>query len=113
MATIENSRETNYGYDQRLEAHGDQGMAQSTNRTPHGVQTFTAKGTGLAAQYEPFFIERYAQAFEHQLNAFIDTVTSEGEPQVGFDDGMRALLLAEAAYTSLEKGCAVAVESGI
>ncbi|MEP3295578.1 MAG: inositol 2-dehydrogenase [Pseudoruegeria sp.] len=106
---INNARQAPYGYDQRLEAHGELGMVQSTNRTPHGVQTFTAAGTGNAAPLEPFFIERYAQAFKHQLDAFVGAVVQNTPPKVGFDDGMRALLLAEAAYASLEKGCAVAV----
>lgn len=108
---INNARQAPYGYDQRLEAHGDQGMVQSINRMPHGMQKFTAEGTGISAPFEPFFIERYTHAFENQLNAFITTVIDKTQPKVGFDDGMRALLLAEAAYTSLETGCAVAVES--
>lgn len=107
---INNARQAPYGYDQRLEAHGDQGMLQSTNRMPHGLQKFTAKGTGVSAPFEPFFIERYTQAFEIQLDSFLDMIIDKGQPRVSFDDGMRALLLAEAAYASLEKGCAVAVE---
>lgn len=107
---INNARQAPYGYDQRLEVHGDQGMLQSTNRTPHGLQKFTANGTSLGQPFEPFFIERYTQAFESQLNSFIKTVIDKSPPQVSFDDGMRALLLAEAAYASLKKGCAVAVD---
>ncbi|MEP2530759.1 inositol 2-dehydrogenase [Shimia sp.] len=106
---INNARQAPYGYDQRLEAHGDGGMVQSTNRTPHGMQTFTAAGTGTAAPLEPFFIERYTHAFKHQLDSFVSAVLNKTQPEVGFDDGMRALLLAEAAYVSLEKGCAVKV----
>ena len=109
---INNARQAPYGYDQRLEAHGEEGMLQSTNRTPHGLQKFTSTGTEIGAQYEPFFIERYAAAFERQLDSFISTVNDKGHPEVGFDDGMRALMLAEAAYQSLETGKSVTVESG-
>lgn len=108
---INNARQAPYGYDQRLEAHGDQGMLQSTNRLPHGLQKFNAQGTGISEPFEPFFIERYGQAFESQLDAFIAAVADKGQPKVSFDDGMRALLLAEAAYASLEQGRSVAVEN--
>lgn len=108
---INNARQAPYGYDQRLEAHGDQGMLQSTNRMPHGMQKFSANGTGISAQFEPFFIERYTHAFESQLDSFLTSVIDKSPPKVSFDDGMRALLLAEAAYASLESGCAAAVES--
>lgn len=108
---INNARQAPYGYDQRLEAHGDQGMVQSSNRKTHGMQTFTAEGTASGAVFQPFFIERYAEAFTNQLDAFVASVQSGQAASPGFDDGMRALLLAEAAYASLEQGRAVAVES--
>ena len=108
---INNARQAPYGYDQRLEAHGDQGMVQSCNRAAHGVQTFTAEGTGQGALFQPFFIERYAEAFVHQLDAFVAAVQNGTPPLAGFDDGLKALLLAEAAYASLKQGQPVKVES--
>ncbi|MSU91277.1 inositol 2-dehydrogenase [Rhodobacteraceae bacterium 2CG4] len=108
---INNARQAPYGYDQRLEAVGPQGMLQSTNRTPHGLTRFTADATAAGAGYEPFFIERYAQAFRAQLDSFLQTARTGGDAEVGFEDGRRALLLAEAAYASLQQGRAVAVEA--
>jgi len=43
------------------------------------------------------------------LDDFIETVESGGEPAVGFEDGRRAQILAEAARNSAKTGQAVKV----
>lgn len=101
QAVITNSRRATYGYDQRVEALGDLGMAVSENRridnmTLH-TETFTAQGAPL----QNFFIDRYAEAFAAEINGFVDAVEKGEAPEVGFDDGRKALLLAEAALKSL------------
>ena len=51
-----------------------------------------------------FFIERYREAYLAELDTFIDAVT-EGKPITpSFDDGRKALLLANAAYESMASG---------
>ncbi len=56
-----------------------------------------------------FFIERYQQAFLDQLDGFIESIESNKPTQVTFEDGRRALILANAAYESLETGRTVKV----
>jgi myo-inositol 2-dehydrogenase/D-chiro-inositol 1-dehydrogenase len=51
-----------------------------------------------------FFIERYQEAYAHQINAFIEVVASGQTPTPDFEDGRRALLLADAANESLRSG---------
>ena len=63
-----------------------------------------------AAPYEFFFVERYAEAFRAQLDAFFDSIETGAAVQAGFEDGHCALLLAEAAYRSLREGRMVRVE---
>ena len=60
--------------------------------------------------YEFFFIERYSDAFNAEIAAFVDAIESGSAPEVGFEDGRRALILAEAAYLSLREGRMVRVE---
>lgn len=108
---INNSRQAPYGYDQRMEALGDKGMVQSTNRTPHGLTRFSATGTAAGQPYEAFFIERYRDAFTGQLDGFLDVIEHGTPPVATFDDGMRALMLAEAAYVALKSGSAAAVDA--
>lgn len=100
---INNSRQAPYGYDQRVEVLGDKGMLQNTNHTEHGLARFARDGTAMAMPYKHFFIERYRHAFDGQLDSFLDAVAGGKPTQVSLDDGIKALMLAEAAYESLQK----------
>ena len=106
---INNSRVAAYGYDQRVELLGADGMLQSDNRTPHSVKSFSAIRTEASEPYLRFFVERYSEAYMAELGAFADCVVGGAEPEVGFEDGRLALVLAEAAYRSLAEGRIVKV----
>jgi myo-inositol 2-dehydrogenase / D-chiro-inositol 1-dehydrogenase len=56
-----------------------------------------------------FFIERYQEAYNAEIEAFVDAVLAGGPMPVSFEDGRRALLLANAAYESLASGRTVTV----
>ena len=112
MCHINNSRHATYGYDQRVEAHGSLGMIRSENQHQHSTETFGAESSSSRAPLHFFFIERYRQAYLDQFDAFIESIENQQQPLVGFEDGRRALMLANAAYQSLEKGQAVKVEYG-
>lgn len=101
QAVITNSRRATYGYDQRVEALGDLGMAVSENRKIDHMTLHTETYTAQGAPLQNFFIDRYAEAFAAEINAFVDAVEKGEAPEVGFDDGRKALLLAEAALKSL------------
>ena len=103
------SRRAAYGYDQRLEAHGSAGMARSENQPDDQARLYTAASAGAPAPLQRFFIERYDAAYRAELADFIDAVQSGREPSVTFDDGRRALVLAEAAMQSLADGGTVPV----
>jgi len=107
MCCINNSRASVYGYDQRVELMGTRGMLISGNRRPHELRRFDGDGTAVGLPYLNFFVERYAEAFMNELGAFIDAVEGRSPVAVGFEDGRKALLLAEAAYRSLASGRAV------
>ncbi len=104
QCTISNSRRAVYGYDQRVEAFGSAGMAISENRTLNHLRLHTENGTDRAAPLMNFFIDRYADAFSAEISAFVDAVEQGKAPEVGFEDGRLALLLAEAAIRSVAEG---------
>ena len=106
---INNSRTAVYGYDQRVELMGSKGMALSDNRKPHEMRTYSATTTEVSAPYQFFFLERYSEAFNAQIDYFVDAVENGTAPEVGFEDGRQALILAEAAYKSLAEGRLVQV----
>jgi myo-inositol 2-dehydrogenase/D-chiro-inositol 1-dehydrogenase len=104
QCVITNSRRATYGYDQRVEAFGSGGMAISENVRENNA-TFHGEGfTGRSAPLLDFFIERYAAAFAAEISSFVDAVETGSPPEVGFEDGRLALVLAEAALKSATEG---------
>jgi myo-inositol 2-dehydrogenase / D-chiro-inositol 1-dehydrogenase len=101
---INNSRRAVFGYDQRVEAFGSAGMAISENRRPNMMTLHRATATGCATPLLNFFIDRYAEAFAAEIGAFVDAIDEGVPPEVGFEDGRLALLLAEAAIRSAVEG---------
>jgi myo-inositol 2-dehydrogenase / D-chiro-inositol 1-dehydrogenase len=100
---INNSRMAVYGYDQRIELLGSEGMVISDNRKPHEVRRFTSTTAEASAPYQFFFIERYQEAYMAEIDGFVDCVEKGTTPLASFEDGRRALVLAEAAYLSMRE----------
>jgi myo-inositol 2-dehydrogenase/D-chiro-inositol 1-dehydrogenase len=98
-----------YGYDQRLEAFGSGGMLQAGNRHETSVAAWNAERTAGRDVVLHSFIERYAQAYEAEMDAFVASL-EEGRPtSPDFSDGVEALRLAVAAGESLRTGRVVDV----
>ena len=106
---INNSRQAVYGYDQRVEALGTKGMIVSENRRPHMATIHKADFTGRGSPLLNFFIDRYSEAFNAEIGAFVDAVEGGRQPEVGFEDGRLALVLAEAAMKSVVENRTVTV----
>ncbi len=106
LCQISNSRRAVYGYDQRLEAHGARGLLRAGNHRETTVEIATGRGFSRDPAL-PFFLERYAVAYRAELDAFIDAVVSGTPPEPSGEDGLAALLLADAATHSAQTGQAV------
>lgn len=106
---INNYRRAVYGYDQRIEAVCEHGMVIAGNRRATTLERWTAETTEAKEPLLHFFIERYREAYVRELDAFVEAVIDRREPPVTFEDGRRALILADAAYESLRSGAAVSV----
>ena len=100
---INNSRTAVYGYDQRVELMGSKGMIISDNRKPHEMRRYSATTVEAAQPYQFFFLERYNEAFMAEIDGFVDCIEKGAKPLASFEDGRRALILAEAAYLSLKE----------
>jgi len=92
-----------YGYDQRIEAFGDKGMLISGNQQATSLERH-AKGGISRDPLLYFFIDRYAESYRRELDAFIQAVATHKPPEIGIDDGRRALLIAEAGVRSAKSG---------
>lgn len=103
LATIVNSRTCPFGYDQRLEAFGSEGMLSADNLTATAVRTATRHCTDARSTVLDFFLERYEQAYRNEMRAFIDAVVAGEAASPSVRDGWEALLLAAAAKVSLDE----------
>ncbi|HTO85577.1 MAG TPA: Gfo/Idh/MocA family oxidoreductase, partial [Methylomirabilota bacterium] len=110
LCHINNSRRATYGYDQRVEVFGSKGMVRSDNIRPTAILRSNDSTTEARDVLLNFFIERYVQAYENELNDFIDAVIAGRQPSVGAEDGRRALLLADAALASHTTGKTVTIK---
>jgi myo-inositol 2-dehydrogenase / D-chiro-inositol 1-dehydrogenase len=111
LVVIANSRHCAFGYDQRLEAFGTDGMLSAANVTETQVRRYGASGTEEAPPYLPFFLQRYAQAYRSELDAFATSIRDGVRCSPSFDDGVAALVLANAAAESASTGKTVAITS--
>src|SRR5229473_42893 len=107
-----NSRRCSFGYDQRLEAFGAEAMLSAGNQTATAVRRSGASGTETAAPYLNFFLDRYATAYQAELDHLVSCVEQGVAPSPGFADGRAALVLADAANESLRTGRAVRIDAG-
>lgn len=112
LVHINNSRRCVYGYDQRVEAFGSKGMVQSDNPMPNMLRRSGAAATQALGPLHYFFIERYMQAYLDELNEFIDRTNKGLPPTVDFEDGRKALIIADAAFESIRTGKTVNVNYG-
>src|SRR5262245_168047 len=108
IAAITNSRRAAYGYDQRLEVHGEKGCVSAGNRTGHAASLADASGV-IADKPLYFFLERYADAYRAELEHFLDVVAGKAAPKTSIEDGRAALRLADAAVESLAAKRAIAL----
>jgi myo-inositol 2-dehydrogenase/D-chiro-inositol 1-dehydrogenase len=108
IAVIKNSRRAVYGYDQRLELLGSEGLLQAQNMIENTVVKSTATGvSGAKPTY--FFLERYMPSYAAEWAAFVEAFTSGSALPVTLDDGITALAMAEAATRSAKSGQPVRV----
>ncbi|WP_455274173.1 inositol 2-dehydrogenase [Rhizobium herbae] len=110
IAVIKNSRRAVYGYDQRVELLGSEGLLSAGNVLENTVSKATKDGV-TSAKPEFFFLERYMRAYSAEWAAFVDAVNSGSALPVTLDDGVNALAVAEAATRSAKSGQTVSLAS--
>ncbi|EMI4428962.1 inositol 2-dehydrogenase [Providencia rettgeri] len=103
MATISNSRRSGYGYDQRIELHGEKGLLTAGNIKENSVALLSEVGC-LSAKPEYFFLQRYHEAYQAEWQHFVDILAGRAESEMTGTDGELALYLADKALESLKTG---------
>jgi len=103
LAQINTSRRAAYGYDQRFEVLGSQGLLQCGNHRPTEVVQFDAASVRVDKP-EHFFLQRYREAYRLELEHFFDGLQSGKPFRTSVADGVEAQKLADAAAQSLASG---------
>jgi myo-inositol 2-dehydrogenase/D-chiro-inositol 1-dehydrogenase len=99
IGTIDNSRKAIYGYDQRVEVFGSNGMVQAHNNTPDQDVYFDAEGVHSAKPLY-FFLERYVESFIAEMKEFVQSIRENTSPLVSGIDGRIPVLIGMAAKKS-------------
>ncbi len=100
---ISNSRHCSFGYDQRVELFGSKGMLISGNKKENETEIFTKNNTSQKKPLLNFFIDRYVDAYKLQLDELARYTIKKNKPISSFEDGRRALIIANAASSSLKQ----------
>ena len=103
IAVIKNSRRAAYGYDQRIEILGSEGLLQAENILENSVVKSNNDGV-ISAKPKYFFLERYLKAYKAEWNAFVKSINDDESIPVTLEDGVAALAMAEAATQSQSTG---------
>lgn len=110
QVVISNSRRAVYGYDQRIEVHGSQGMVAAENQRPTDIELATDRGYTRPPLHD-FFMTRYTEAYANEISAFIAATNGESTEIPTGREGLNALLMAEAALEALETGTVVKIKT--
>jgi len=102
IGTIDNSRKAVYGYDQRVEVFGSEGMVAVSNNTPDTAVYSNAEGVHSSLPLF-FFVERYTESYIAEMKEFIGCMQQDKKPSVTGIDGRIPVVMGYAAIKSYEE----------
>jgi myo-inositol 2-dehydrogenase/D-chiro-inositol 1-dehydrogenase len=102
IATIDNCRKSSFGYDQRVEVFGSEGMVQAFNNAPDNVVLSNSVSISTTKPLY-FFLERYAESFLIEMREFIECVREDKAPLVSGLDCRMPILIGMAARKSYQE----------
>ena len=108
LASIHVNRLAAYGYDQRIEAFGSNGMLQAENRSPLATILATPAGF-MRPPIEHSFPTRYREAYRIELETFRDCVLNQAPLPITHEDVRMSFILCDLAERSYRDGKPVAV----
>ena len=102
IVSIENSRRSGYGYDQRIEVFGSKGSIEGQNAFPNRV---VQRGEAGVTRDQPvyFFLERYSESFVAEMQSFVDAVVNDTPVSVNGEDGRMPVVMGLAAKKSVDE----------
>jgi len=108
LCEINCSRRTGYGYDERIEVFGSEGMIESRRKRRRDISIYKGN-TVIEDGLFPGWYERIEETYVLELDAFIESLEQGTAPSPSLDDGLKAQAIAEAATESSQSGRAVRI----
>jgi myo-inositol 2-dehydrogenase/D-chiro-inositol 1-dehydrogenase len=102
IGVIDNSRKAVYGYDQRVEIFGSEGMVAVLNNTPDTTVHSNAEGVHSSLPLF-FFVERYTDSYIAEMQAFVECIQQDKTPPVTGMDGRIPVVMGYAAKKSYQE----------
>jgi myo-inositol 2-dehydrogenase/D-chiro-inositol 1-dehydrogenase len=99
LCQINFSRRTAYGYDDRIEVFGSDGMVESQRQRRGEVALYKGDRITLDGLH-PGWFERTKETYGRELEGFIDALDKKVMPSPSLEDGLKAQAIAEAATES-------------
>lgn len=103
LCQIDSSRRAAYGYDERLEVFGSEGLVESQRQSFRGVSRY--KGQQIFKDgLHPGWFERIEQSYYEAIDAFLRSIEQGTPPSPSLEDGLKAQLIADKATESMKTG---------
>jgi len=111
---IQNSRQSTYGYDQRIEAFGEKGLLKANNKLENRIELWN-KSALQSAKPEHFFLERYAKSYQIEAECFLAHLSGKkgNHNLIQMNDAIKATQIAIAAKQSVDMKVAIEVPCDI
>ena len=106
LGTIDNSRKAVYGYDQRVEVFGSEGMVATGNKIPDDHVHLDQSGAHSSLPLH-FFLERYAESYLTEMRVFVDAIRNHKPVPVTGKDGLMSVAIGLAATKSAKENRSV------
>ena len=100
LCSIDSSRQTHYGYDQRIELFGSEGMVLVENKKDN-LYSLSDSNQTQASKINHSFVERYRSSYLNELEHFYSSIISNTSPSVGLENILSAIQVAEAGRQSM------------
>lgn len=103
LVQIDSVRRTGYGYDERIEVMGSEGLVEA-RRHRNGAVSRYSRSSVVDDGLHPGWFERVQPTYAAALAAFVSALESGSAPSPSLEDGLKAQAIAEAATLSLRSG---------
>jgi len=109
LVVLDNTRRAGYGYDEKIEVFGSEGMIESRRNRTGSVSRYLP-GQVIESGLHAGWFERVQPTYFRALDAFVRSLAGEKILIPTLRDGLKAQALAEAANRSLVSGRSEPVE---